>query len=112
MKDGRTILAASIEGCATEFIEHTFLPLLDNNMPKSGIDECIRGFIHNLMLRHVVTFVPEEECHHGMYLYLIHFENGELKFSIQHPTESQDDLSFLKFRTWASDPRALTSRLN
>jgi hypothetical protein len=107
MRQGQIVLSVSVDICATEFIEKSFLQLLNGNTPKGTPDQSIQEFMRMLMLQHPVKFVQVEDNHVGDYLYLIHFEYNEVNFSMQHPTSSVDGLTFLKFRTWAVEPSAI-----
>jgi hypothetical protein len=107
MKDGQIVNVARVNFYALPFIEAAFIPLTEGKELKFTVDESIQYFLFKLLQSQKVQFLPAEDNYCGSFLYLIHFKENEVHFSIQHPKESVDDLSFVKLLTWANEPAAL-----
>lgn len=116
MKDNRFVLTVRVNYYALPFIESIFLTMMDNHgNPKYDQDQCIMGLLNQLMGATKVEFLNPDENNQGTFLYLINFDNGgPPMFSVQHPSDSVDDLEFLELLHWAdkSDSMLTSKRVN
>lgn len=112
MKNHKAVLTLRVNYYALPFIESIFLSMHDNGILKYSEDQCIMFLTHKLIQATAVEFLPFDDNNQGDYLYLIHFQNGNPTFSVQHPSESVDDLDFSELLHWVDKTdKLLTSNM-